>query len=182
MTLVEMLAATMVLALLSLLLNSGLRMVLNTYQTMIAQSEVELLLSTAVDTLADDLRYAWEVAGDGGDSTLTDAAKFTYYSSSFGEKTRLYLDGDGKIRARSVKKPDVGWQVLSTGAYGSETAYKEYKVTYLNVTFDDSDPDKPTFTIKLTVATADGAISASTPESGVTVRCLNPYIPPAGGT
>lgn len=33
---------------------------------------------------------------------------------------------------------------------------------------------RPNFTIELTVATKDGAISAQTPDKGVTVRCLNP--------
>ena len=60
-TLVEMLAAVVILVLLGLILNAGLHMALNSYRTMCAQSETELLLSTLLNTLADDLRYASDV-------------------------------------------------------------------------------------------------------------------------
>lgn len=150
-TLVEMLAAVVVLILLGLLLNTGLQMAMSTYRTIVTQSEVELLLSTAVDAISDDLRYARNVAEDGADG-------FTYTSDSFGENARFGLD-NGQIMVN-------GKRLLSTGAYGLNGAYQvqEMKISYT----------QPNFTIELTVATKDGAISAQTPDKGVTVRCLNP--------
>ena len=205
-TLVEMLAATLVLALLALMLGTGLQMMFDTYETMIAKSEVQLLLSSAVDALADDLRYAVEVARD---SSPPEGAEcnFTYYSDSYGEGTSFTatfkdpvnnVDYSGQIIAKSNNKDEYGnpvemnsWQVLPTGAYGSGGAYgggavksyKEYKVTDLKVTCDDS-VGEIIFRIKMTVETKDGKISASTPEEGVTVRCLNRSkvtTPAAGG-
>ena len=178
-TLVEMLASTAILMLLALMLNTGLQMMFRTYQTMIAKSEVELLLSTAVDALADDLRYAWYVK-DYRDPE--DPVPFQYSSDSFGAKTHLELNG-GQITAKSDEKPE-GWLVLPTGAYGSTTSYKEYKVTDLRITYrTDPTTKEITFTVYLTVATEDGSIRAGTPiaedgtELGVTVRCLNPAAP-----
>ena len=150
-TLVELLAATVVLMLLGLILNTGLQMSMSTYRSITAQSELELLLSTAVDALADDLRYARNVTGAG--------TGFTYTSDSFGRGTSLTVDSDGQIKAG-------GKRLLSTGAYGLEGAYK---VDAMDIQYAE-----PCFTIQLTVATQDGRISVSTPEEGVTVRCLNP--------
>lgn len=155
-TLVEMLAVVVILILLGLLLNTGLQMAMSTYRTIVAQSEVELLLSTAVDAISDDLRYARDVAEDGADG-------FTYTSDSFGADTALDLNSDGQIVARVG---DEEKRLLSTGAYGLNRAYRveNMKISYT----------QPNFTIELTVATKDGAISAQTPDKGVTVRCLNP--------
>lgn len=175
-TMVEMLAATVVLALLALMLNTGLQMVMNTYQTMIAQSEVELLLSTAVDTLADDLRYAWDVKS--GNSILGSCTDFTYNSDSYGKDTQLYLAG-GQIIANGKDSSGIkqNYRVLSTGAYGSgeNVTYKEYEIRPVAgrtniVTYDAG---TGIFTIHMTVSADDGKISASTPPEGVTVRCLN---------
>ena len=183
-TLVELLAVMAILVLLGLMMTTGLRMALRTYQSIVAQSEVELLLSTAVDALADDLRYAWDFEASEDVAHGNANVTFTYYSDSYGEKTRLDLDDDGQIVAKSVGNQE-GWRVLPTGAYGSRTSFESYEVTDLRITHN-ADPvtREITFTIELTVAaeTSDGtSVSASTPEGGVTVRCLNPMIVTVGG-
>lgn len=160
-TLVEMLCAVVILILLGLLLNTGLQMAVSTYRAIVAQSEAELLLSTAVDALADDLRYARDVSGSG--------TGFTYFSDSFGANTALEVEDKeedenyGQIKAN-------GMRLLPDGAYGLNGAYlvKDMKISYT----------QPNFTIELTVATKDGKISAGT---SVTVRCLNAKKDTAGG-
>lgn len=162
-TLVEMLAVVVILILLGLLLNTGLQMAMSTYRAIVAQSEVELLLSTAVDAISDDLRYARNVAEDG-------AGGFTYTSDSFGADAALGLNSDGQIVAMVGGEAK---RLLSTGAYGLNGAYRveNMKISYT----------QPNFTIELTVATKDGAISAQTPDKGVTVRCLNAKKDTTGG-
>lgn len=165
-TLVEMMAAVVILILLGLLLNTGLQMAVSTYRSIVAQSEVELLLSTAVDALADDLRYARDVEADG-----------TYTSDSYGEGTTLGLDAQGQLVARCGTGEK---RVLSTGAYGLNGAYrvKEAAEGTKIVTWDAA---SGTFTIHLRVETTDGKISAETPDDGVTIRCLNPKKDETGG-
>lgn len=163
-TLVELLAATAILILLGLLLNTGLQMAMSTYRAITAQSEVELLLSTAVDAIADDLRYARNVSGSGG--------SFTYFSDSFGANTALEVeDNEGDKNYGQIKAN--GKRLLPDGAYGLNGAYlvKDMKISYT----------QPNFTIELTVATKDGAISVQTPDGGVTVRCLNAKKDTTGG-
>ena len=174
-TVVEMLAATLILILLALMLNTGLQMALRTYQTIIAQNEVELLLSSAVDALADDLRYARDVK-EASATTISDftaITNFTYTSDSFGSGTLLGVK-DGQILAVKLKADgnvENSYRVLSTGAYGKvKDAYKAYTVQTMEID-PNYDSGEVTFTIVLTVT--DGSISASTPKDGVTVRCLN---------
>lgn len=169
-TLVEMLAAVVILILLGLLLNTGLQMAMSTYRTIVAQSEVELLLSTAVDAISDDLRYARDVAEDGADG-------FTYTSDSFGADTALDLNSDGQIVAKVGEEEK---RLLSTGAYGLNGAY-QVKKTADDTEIVNWDEAAGTFTIKLRVQTKDGKIGVETPAEGVTVRCLNPKKDKTGG-
>ena len=165
-TMVEMLAATVILVLLVLMMGTGLDMAVHSYENMIAKSELELLLSTAVDTLADEFRYARKVDGEDGSGF-----------ESFGAVTGLKVDENdykGQIRAETDANSD-GLLVLSTGAYGNKgISYKAYEVTKMTVTYHKPEPGDPYFTIYLEVATADGKICAATPEGGVSIRCLNP--------
>lgn len=183
-TVVEMLAAVMVLVLLSLMVGTGISMTMHAYETVVAQSEAELLLSTAIDALADDLRYAWNVKPD---SSL-DKTNFTYSSDSYDKDVWLDVDSDDKIIARNGKEDKTDYQqVLSinAGAYGSSKSYKEYRIDDM---FIDYKPDKNTFTIHLKVTDGSG-ITASTPKfenqtaegAGITVRCLNPALPSTTG-
>lgn len=176
-TLVEMLAATLVLVLLTLMLVTGMQMAMSAYENIIAQNEVELLLSTAVDRLSDELRYArnvkWIMAEDG-------KANFKYTSNSYGHNTNLtWVSVDsaigggivpGQLLAISEESGEAGYGVLSTGAYGSEDSYKDY--VFGPDTSINYDRDEGVFSFRLTAMTKDGRISASTPQ--IIIRCLNP--------
>ena len=60
-TLVETLCAVVILILLGLILNAGLQLSVRAYDDMTAETETELLLSTAADALADVLRFAVKI-------------------------------------------------------------------------------------------------------------------------
>lgn len=152
-TLVELLAAVVILILLGLVLNAGLQMAMTSYRAMIAQSETELLLSTLADILADDLRYAEDVAAKEG---MLDS----YFSDSYGEGTRLRLE-NGKVYADGGGNS--GLRVLPDGAYGLNG---RYEVDAMEIGYADR-----VFTLKLSVKEKDGDIHA---ETELAVRCLNP--------
>lgn len=159
-TLVELLAAVVILILLGLILNAGMQMAVNSYRVMIAQSETELLLSTLADTLADDLRYAEDVVASGGKLV-------SYFSDSYGENTTLEINdivndpNKGKVYANSGGKK---LRVLPDGAYGLNG---RYEVDVMEIGYD---ADR-VFTLKLSVKEKDGDIRA---ETELSVRCLNP--------
>lgn len=161
-TLVEMLCATLILVLLALVMGTGLRLALRGYHEVTAESETQLLLSTALDALADDLRYARDVV------TKADAAGpvlDTYRSDSYGQGAALELDSAKQLLAG-------GKRVLPPGAYGNGA----YEVQDLRVLCTGGG-----FIIHLAVGETGGGVTASTPEEGVFVRCLNPYKLPTEG-
>ena len=186
-SMIETLAAVFILILLALMMGTGLQMMTDTYQTMIAQSEVELLLSDAVDALADHLRNAWNVQVD---TTGSDPyANFTYNSNFYEEPIRLKLDSNGRIVTSDSTGIGTENGILPTGSYGSSGAieaykYKDYEIsrvetapgTYEKLVDCTVSGSEVTFTIQMTVSTEDGKISASTPEGGVKIRCLNPKL------
>lgn len=164
-TLMEMLAATIILILLTLMLSTGLQMTVRNYQKIVALSEVDLLMSTAMDALADELRFAQRVNGSYGIPN-----DFTYVSNFFNKKEiRLDVDSNGQIVAMEIGGTSAGKRLLSTADYGAGEIGEEraYRVMEMNIT---PRPDN-TFEIFLKVqATADESIEAS---RTVTVRCLN---------
>lgn len=174
-SLVEMLCATIILVLLGLLLNTGLQLAVKSYREIIAESETQLLLSTAIDTLADDLRYARDV------ETEADNSLKSYRSDSYGTNAAFSVV-DGQLMAGPpAADPAAGSaalkKVLPPAAYGkSGGGLADYELSDLSITYLDQQ-----FVIKLKV-TAKGLthITAQTPDAGVTVRCLNPEKPAKG--
>lgn len=159
-TLVEMLCAVAILILLGLLLNTGLQMAVKSYRNITAASETQLLLSTAVDALTDELRYAQDAVQAG------ETAVFT--SGSFGAGTSFVCSGEGQLVTNN------GRRLLPPGAYrrgAYEIVAPDGNVSAPSIFYDK---DSWTFTIRLKVQETGGGIFAETPAAGVTVRCLNP--------
>ncbi len=151
-TLVELLAATAVMILFSLMVNSGLQLALQSYHKMRAEAETQLLLSTVSDVIADELRYARNIKS-GADGTLR-----TYTSDSYGVQTSIQLDSNGQLQV------DAGGTVkrlLATGAYGTDGAYQ---ITELSVKWE-----QPNFAVEIKVADESGIEAAAE----LSVRCLN---------
>ena len=162
-SIVEMLCATIILILLGLLLNSGLQLSVKSYRELTAESETQLLLATAIDALADDLRYARKVETE-SDNTLK-----TYFSDSYGKDTDIKVGESGDTTGQLLA---AGKRVLPPGAYGKGA----YQIQNLSITYDK---DKQQFTVKMEViAPKIAGVGAKTPEEGVIIRCLNPAAAP----
>lgn len=153
-TLVEMLAAVLILVLLVLILNTGLDLAVKSYRTMTAESETELLMSSLSDAIYDELRYAREidVTGEAGSAGgAADPAAITgnlrkYTSVSFGYNTTLSLK-EGQLYAS-------GKRLLPSGAYGNG----DYAIQQLDITYDK---EACVFTVSLTVGGADDIKAAA---------------------
>ena len=148
-TLVEMMAAAVILILLGLMLHTGLLLARQSYDDMRAESETQLLLSTAADLLSNELRYARRVAVDGENRLVR------YTSVNYGRYTTLSLDGDGRLEAGSR-------QMLPVGAYSNG----DCRIEMCQITYDAR---SSIFQVSLR-ASGPGEISNETQFS---VRCLN---------
>jgi len=147
-TLIEMLAASLVLILLALILNTGLNTAMKSYRKMTAESETEVLLSSLTNTLSDELRYARDIV------TKENGDLDRYLSVSYGRNTTLTVE-DGQLYAN-------GKRVLASGAYGNGA----YTIESFEIKYDK---DKEVFTVNLKVKNAEN-ISA---EASLEIRPLN---------
>lgn len=146
-SIVEMLAAVLVLSLLCIMLFTGLNMAVDGYRSMIAEAETQLLLSSVSNVLSDELRYAREVATS-ADGTLS------YTSISYGRYTTLELN-DGQLEAG-------GKRILAAGAYGNGA----YRISDFNFSYDEA---TGLFTVFVKVLGEDNI----TAETELLIQCLN---------
>ena len=106
-TMVELLAAVGILALLAVVLAVGLNTAIHSYHTMISRAERELLLSTASNAVTEELRCARSVEAD-GDTAVK------YSSARYGPNAVLTTEAAGHV----------GHLVVQCGATGSYTYYE----------------------------------------------------------
>lgn len=157
-TLVEMAAAAGVLALLGLMLHTGLFMAQDSYIKMTGEAESQLLVSTLSDLLSNELRYARDVVtGEGGNLER-------YTSVNYGRNTILSLNENAQLEANNR-------QMLSGGAYGNGA----YRIETWSIVYDET---TKLFTVQLKVTGRD-SISHETEFS---VRCLNGAVGEKGGS
>lgn len=90
-TLAETLLAVTILLLVSTIVATGMPAAKDAYEKVVLASNAEVLLSTAVSTLRDELGTAWKV------EKLADNSGVSYFSADTGYRTKLYKDTNGKI-------------------------------------------------------------------------------------
>ena len=119
-TLVETLAAVIVLTLLCLALNSGLNLTVHAYRSLISESETQLLLSTAADALTTELRFAFPWSNNLEDAE--EALLGTYQSQEYGFYSNIMIgEDDGHLY---VSNSSGDHPLLSSGVYGKDGVYK----------------------------------------------------------
>lgn len=99
-TLAETLLAVLILLLVSSIVAMGVPVAKQAFEKVTLAGNAELLLSTAVSTLRDELGTAWDVqavkASDGGG--------VIYYSADTGNRSRLYIGvSDDKTNATAIR-------------------------------------------------------------------------------
>ena len=152
-TLIETLAAAVILTLLCLALNSGMNVATHTYRSVTAESETQLLLSTAADALTQELRFAEPTSTAGGKLV-------EYTSASYGLGAKIKINDDGRLVVNDVP-------LLPSGVYGKNGVYElSFGSDGGSINYD---PDKKLFTFTLR-AEQEGLAFA---EQTFTVRCLN---------
>lgn len=98
-TLAETLLAVLILLLVSSIVAMGIPVAKQAFEKVTLAGNAELLLSTAVSTLRDELGTAWDVqAGEAPDGGVI------YYSADTGNRSRLYIGvSDDKTNATAIR-------------------------------------------------------------------------------
>ena len=98
-SLAETLVAILILLLVSAIVAAGVPVARNAYEKVVLSANAQTLLSSAVSALRDELGTAWDVRVEDS-ATKTSGAWLTYYSSSTGARTKLYL-GDLQVGGKT---------------------------------------------------------------------------------
>lgn len=157
-SLAEMLLATLILLLVATIMTTGIPAAKTAYEKVILGSNAQLLLSTTVTALRDELGTAWDVA-------VNDAGtEVTYSSANTGTKSVISLKNNTIYRQEFAKEADEGDVIFgdkidkakdpSKGIrYGKDditlisgaASTSDLFVTYESVAPNDSDPSIVTF-------------------------------------
>lgn len=151
MTVIETLAAALVLILLGLMLHTGLLLARQSYDDMTSEAETQLLLSTLTDALSGELRYARGVVTEVNTGRLA-----SYTSASYGEGASLGLDPvEGRLQVN-------GGPLLPAGVYG----HGDYRLDACEIIYD---AEAGVFRVRLEVSDRQDR----TKETEFSIRCLN---------
>lgn len=139
-TLAETLLAVLILLMVSAIVAAGIPSAKNAYEKVVLASNAEVLLSTTITTLRNELGTAQDVKapkpGDPVDTTIT------YYNPTRGASSKLYVASGGEhdkeimfqryFSADGLVKADYAAAPLVS----SKTATQDLYVTYTSVTYD----------------------------------------------
>ncbi len=96
-TLAETLLAVLILLLVSVIVATGIPVAKNAYEKVVLGANAQVLLSTTISALRDELGFARNPVVE------ADSVTITYYNAETGIKSQIAKDGDGKIVLKRAK-------------------------------------------------------------------------------
>ncbi len=124
-TLAETLLAVLILLLVSVIMTTGIPAAKNAYENVVVASNAEVLLSTTISTLRNELGTAQDVE-------VSEGTVITYYNSSRGAYSRIYKVDDDTIGFIRYYSKD-GKSSDAAPLISKETATERLYVTYTGV-------------------------------------------------
>ena len=107
-TLAETLMTVLILLMVSAVVAGGMPAAMNAYHKAVDAANAQLLLSTTVNALRDELSTAWDVEVNG--------TTITYQSSDTGGKSKISVENDGKIMLQEFAGESAAWlEGIQTG-------------------------------------------------------------------
>ena len=139
-TLAETLLAILILLLVSSIVAQGIPVARNVYNRVVLGANAQVLLSTTVTALRDELGTAWDVTAGTG----TDNKSLTYFSADIGSRSKLWVDtATNTIQIQEYVTTE-GLNTDATHSVGSaralvseKAATRELRVTYSTATCAD---------------------------------------------
>ena len=143
-TLAETLLAVLILLLVTIIVAAGIPVAKNAYERVVLSSNADLLLSTTISTLRNELGTAENVklqAPAPGENAKPDTM-ITYYNATRGSSSRIYVNSGEKqeIMLQRYYSKDVDRYASSSPAaslISSKRATADLYVTYKSVTFEN---------------------------------------------
>ena len=136
-TLAEMLLAVLILLMVTAIVAAGIPVAKNAYEKVVLSSNAEVLLSTTISTLRNELGTARDVEVL---PTTAAGTRVTYYNPSRSAYASIYLSEDAKkeiMFQRYYKKDDLSKEYAPVPLVSSKTATADLYVTYASVSYAD---------------------------------------------
>lgn len=152
-TLTEMLAATLIVAMLGIVIATGSQVALRAYTQIVTEADASTLCGTLTEAVCDELRFATQVETD------NQGAVTAYLSRQYGAGVRLTAD-HGRLAVTNPAAPDDPYPLLGEKAYTAGLTCR-LALTYADGVFDAT----------LAVVDRDGHTRQ---ETSVSVAPLNP--------
>lgn len=136
-TLAETMVAVLILMFVGVIVAEGMPAARNAYNKVVLGSNAQVLLSTTVNALRDELSTSLEIKN----VSTTNNKALTYYNSETGSMSKLYLNEDNVIMVQDYVKTDLlldnkvsdARPLLSAAAKSDDL-----NVTYKSVSYDPS--------------------------------------------
>ena len=93
-TLAETLLAVLILLMVSVIVATGVPVAKNAYEKVVIAANAQVLLSTAVNTLRDELGTAWDVEVVEEGKTELKTTKIKYFCADTGARAEIYLNAE----------------------------------------------------------------------------------------
>ena len=134
-TLAETLLAVLIMLLVSTIVATGIPAAKNAYEKVVLASNAQVLLSTTISTLRNELGTAMDVETPDNEAGENKHSVITYYNASRGAFSKLYVESkDNKIMfQRYFSKDGMGTTQTDSQLISSKTATGDLYVTYSNV-------------------------------------------------
>ena len=166
-TLAEMLLAILILLMVSSIVATGIPAARNAYEKVVLGSNAQILLSTTVATLRDELGTAWDVKADETSGDLL------YFSADTGAVSRLFIKDKTIMLQEFAGMEDID-RDMSTGTarplVSEAAATSDLYAIYDNVSYD-GDSGIVTFSgLKVRRSSNDAVIAETGDESGGSLK------------
>ena len=135
-TLAETLLAVLILLMVSAIVATGIPVARNAYEKVVLASNAEVLLSTTISTLRNELGTAMDVDIPGGttDNNVKSGTEITYYNSARGSSSKISMASGGTdIQFQRYYSADGSDPV---NLISDKTATNDLHVTYSGVEYD----------------------------------------------
>ena len=127
-TLAETLLAVLILLLVSVIVATGMPAAKNAYEKVVVAANAQVLLSTTVNALQDELATAWDVRQE--------PDSITYYSTNTGARSKIFKDSQGNIKIQEYIDMDGIIDSASTAEDASSRLKERLLVTEKAATSD----------------------------------------------
>ena len=140
-TLAETLLAVLILLLVSTVVATGIPAVKNAYEKVVLASNAEVLLSTTISALRNELGTAQNVKKIDAETGEEENSAISYYCATRGATSKLFVasggDNDKKIMLQRYYSADgIGENVAAAPLISSKTATGDLYVTYNSVVYN----------------------------------------------